>query len=326
MSGRVRKNNPDNFHGFRDCGALSPFNIQHMRTIFAFALALALVGCGPKKPDDQAFLQSLDSAQAQGPSIDEEVISSILQQIPSPLEISVLLKESGTKYNFALLNSPDNVSKYNTSFRKALNLGVYGTDLGYTNIYEQNSDGIKFLTSIKSLADGLSIGQFFDIETIGRLATNSKNLDSLLLITTQNFNSINHYLQTQGRANISVLLLTGGWLEAMHITCQVASKNPKNKELMEKIGEQKIILEQIVLLLSFYNGDENMASLLRDMEQLKVVFEKINIIYTYKESTMEIVNGVAVIKDNSTTTINITENDVQEITRVTQSIRTKIIG
>jgi len=254
------------------------------------------------------------------------VISNILQQIPSPLEISVLLKESGTRYNFLLLNSPDNVSKYNTNFRKALNLGVYGTDLGYTNIYEQNTDGIKFLSSIKSLANDLSIGQFFDIETIGRLATNSKNLDSLLLITTQNFNNINHYLQTQSRANISVLLLTGGWLEAMHITCQVASKNPKNKELMEKIGEQKIILEQIVLLLSFYNADENMASLLNDMNQLKGVFEKINIVYTYKESTMEIVNGVAVIKDNSTTTIDITESDVQEITRVTELVRTKIVG
>lgn len=289
-------------------------------------LALVIGSCGPKKPDDQAFLQSLDSAQAQGPTIDEEVINSILQQIPSPLEISVLLKESGTKYNFGLLNSPDNISRYNSNYQKALNLGIYGTDLGYTNIYEQNNDGIKYLTSIKSLADDLSIGQFFDIETIGRLATNSKNLDSLLLITTQNFNNINHYLQTQSRANLSVLLLTGGWLEAMQITCQVASKDPKNKELTEKIGEQKIILEQIVLLLSFYKGDENMASLLKDMEELKAAFDKINITYTYKESTMEIVNGVAVIKDNSTTTIDITEADVKNISTITSNIRTKIIG
>lgn len=285
---------------------------------------LLLAGCGKgKKPDDQAFLNSLDSAK-KGPTIDEEVIGSILQQIPSPLEISVLLKESGTKYNFSLLNSPDNLSKYNSNFKKALNLGVYGTDLGYTNIYQQNQDGIKYLASIKQLANELNIGQFFDIETIGRLATNSKNLDSLLLITTQNFNDINKYLQTQGRANLSVLLLTGGWLEAMQITCQVAAKDPKNKELREKVGEQKIILEQIVLLYSFYKDDENMASLLKDMEALKGAFDKINITYTYKESTMEIVNGVAVIKDNSTTTIDITDKDVQEITRLTNDIRNKI--
>ena len=172
----------------------------------------------------------------------------------------------------------------------------------------------------------VDIGQFFDIETIGRLATNSKNLDSLLLITTQNFNSINHYLQTQSRANLSVLLLVGGWVEAMQITCQVAAKDAKNKELQEKVGEQKIILEQIVLLLSFYKDDANMASLLNDMETLKGAFDKINIIYTYKESTMEVVNGVAMIKDNSTTTINITEQDVENIKNLTNSIRNKIIG
>jgi len=292
--------------------------------LIGLVAVLILAACGKsKKPDEQAFLNSLDSAK-KGPSIDEEVINSILQQIPSPLEISVLLKESGTKYNFGLLNTPDNLSKYNSNYKKALNLGIYGTDLGYTNIYQQNQDGIKYLSSIKSLANELNIGQFFDIETIGRLATNSKNLDSLLLITTQNFNAINHYLQTQGRANLSVLLLTGGWLEAMQITCQVAQKDPKNKELREKIGEQKIILEQIVLLFSFYKDDENMASLLKDMESLKAAFDKINITYTYKESTMEVVNGVAVIKDNSTTTIDVTDKDIESITSITNTIRKKI--
>ena len=67
----------------------------------------------------------------------------MLQQIPSPLEISVLLKESGTKYDHDLLNSPDNLASYNSNYKKALNLGIFGTDLGYTNIYEQNQDGIK---------------------------------------------------------------------------------------------------------------------------------------------------------------------------------------
>jgi hypothetical protein len=296
-----------------------------MKLLLIGLTALFLAACGSKKPDEQAFLNSLDSAK-NGTTIDEEVINSILQQIPSPLEISVLLKESGTKYSSTLLNTPDNLPKYNSNYKKALNLGVYGTDLGYTNIYAQNQDGIKYLSSIKSLADGLNIGQFFDIETIGRLATNSKNLDSLLLITTQNFNSINHYLQTQSRANLSVLLLIGGWIEAMQITCQVAAKDIKNKDLQEKIGEQKIILEQIVLLLSFYKEDTNMASLLKDLDELKVAFDKINITYTYKESTMEVVNGVAVIKDNSTTSINITDQDVEVIRSLTNSIRNKIIS
>ncbi len=285
------------------------------------------MACGSGKSDEQAFIDGLDTTQQVGPSIDAQVIGSILESIPAPLEISVLLKESGKKYNGSILNSPDNTSKYNSNYKRALNLGIYGTDLGYTNIYEQNQDGLKYMGSIKELADGLNIGQFFEIETIGRLATNSKNLDSLLLITTQNFNSINSYLQTQSRSNLSVLLLTGGWLEALHVLCVVAKAHPENKDLQATIGEQKIILENIMLLLSFYKeSDPNMASLLADMEELKKTFDKVSITYTYKESTFEIVDGVMVIKDNSTSTIDITTTDVQNISSITQTIRTKIIS
>jgi len=298
-----------------------------MKLLVIGVVAALLLSCTQgKKPDDEAFMKSLDSAGTKGPGMDEEVINAILDQIPSPLEISVLLKESGNKYNGTLLNSADNLPKYNSNYKMALNLGIYGTDLGYTNIYGKNQDGIKYISSIKSLADELNIGQFFDVETIGRLATNSKNLDSLLLITTMNFNQINHYLQSQSRDNLSVLLLTGGWIEAMQITTQVAAKNPANKELQEKIGEQKIILEQIILLFSFYKEDETMASLAADLDQLKAAYDKVDISYTYKESTMEIVDGVAVIKDNSTTTIKITEQNVEEIRTLTNSIRSKIIS
>ncbi len=294
--------------------------------VFVVLLALAAFACSTgTKPDEKAFLNTLDTTQA-GPVVDEELISGMLDQIPSPLEISVLLKQSGTNYNERLLNASENESKYNTNFKKALNLGVYGTDLGYTNIYEQKIAGIRYLASIKSLAEDLGIGQYFDIETIGKLASNSNNLDSLLSMTTQNFNAINHQLQSDNKSSLSVLLLVGGWIEALEITCQVASLDPGNTQLRETIGAQKIVLEQLVLLLTFYESDPQMAGLARDFNELKDLFDAIKITYTYKESTMEIVNGVAVIKDNSTTTIDITETDVKNIQEKVMSIRSKIIS
>jgi hypothetical protein len=296
-----------------------------MRISILSLIFILLFSCSAeKKTEDKEFLESLEN-NSSASGVDEQLINSILNQIPSPLEISVILKHTGSVFNSAMLNSTDNVSKYNTNFKKAINLGIYGTDLGYTNIFGQSQQGIKYITTIKSLANDLNIGQFFDVETIARLASNSKNLDSLLLITTQNFNSINHYLQSQGRDNLSVLLLTGGWLEAMQITCQTAAKKP-TKELFDTIGEQKIILEQILLLFSFYENDSNMASISEDLKLLKTAYEKVVINYTYKESTMEIVNGVAVIKDNSSTTIDITPDNVKEIQDLVNTMRNKIIN
>jgi hypothetical protein len=223
-----------------------------------------------------------------------------------------------------MLNSPDNKSKYNSNFAKALNLGIYGTDLGYANIYEENQDAILYLNSIKLLAEDLNIGQFFDIPTITRLAVNSRNLDSLLLITTQSFNEINGFLQANNRSYLSVLILTGGWLEALHITCQVAQKNPDNTKLIEKIGEQKIILDNVKLLLEFYTKDPSINDLYTRIKELEKAFKQIEIIYTYAEPTMEEVNGVLMIKDNSTTSINITKENVTSIRSEVLAIRDKI--
>ena len=301
----------------------------YMKRLTVLSIILITLGAcdSETKLNEQAFLDSLSTAQAPESVISEEVLESILQQIPSPLEIAVLLKQSGTSYDNHLLNSASNISRYNSNFKKALNLGVYGTDLGYTNIYEKNQDALSYLTAIKDLSEGLSIGQFFNFGTIQRLATNSRNLDSLLLITTQNFNNINTHLQEQQRANLSVLLLTGGWLEAVHIICQVAERNPNNEELRERIGEQKIIMENIMLLLSFYSdSNPNMKELADQMAELQSKFENIEITQTYAESTLEEVNGIVTISNNSTTSISITDENIRDISTTTASIREYIIN
>ena len=279
-----------------------------------------------KSPSAEAYMEALDSTRLAQPEISEEVISDILQQIPSPLEISVLLKESGTKYDQSMLNDPKKTKSYNTNYEKAINLGIYGTDLGYTNIYEQNQDAIFYLNSIKELADDLSIGQFFDFGTIKRLATNSSNLDSLLYLTTKNFNNINAYLQNQKRSNLSILILTGGWLEALHVTCKVAEKNPNNQVLIERIGEQKVIMDNIMLLLSFYSeSNSSIAQYMTELKPLANAYSKVQIVRTYAEPTFVEVDGMLVVQDNSTSEVKISQENLKEITSITQSIRKNII-
>ncbi|GAB3341003.1 hypothetical protein GCM10027429_28870 [Marivirga atlantica] len=303
--------------------------ISFMKNIFLGLIGIAILfSCdSKKKPSADEISGVLDSVKIEEPAISEDVIADIIQQIPSPLEISTLLKEAETKYDKSHLNDPENISNYNSNFKKALALGIYGTDLGYTNIYGQNQDALFYLNSIKSLADDLSIGQFFDIGTIKRLATNSKNLDSLLLITTKNFNSINKYLQDQKRSNLSILLLSGGWLEALYIVSKVSEKNPGNEQLKETIGEQKIIMDNVALLLSFYvESDPNIRDLANRFSKLQEEFNKIEIKTVYREPTYEVVDGMLVVKDNSTSEIIMTDENIESIRTMVYEIRNNIIN
>ena len=290
-------------------------------------ISVLLISCGPDKTDEsEAFLESLDEGM-DAPAISEETINDILQQIPAPLEISSLIKNSGTEYDQNMLSDPDDVVKYNTNFKKAISLGVYGTDLLYTNIFGHNQDGLAYMQAIKQQADGLNIGQFFNLRLIGRLASNNSNLDSLMLITTQNFNAINKYLQENRRANLSILFLTGGWLEGVYINGNMALKYPDEQVLAERLGEQKLVLESILLLLSFYaETDVNINMLYEEMVKLQGVFDKVQIVYTREKPTTKIVDGILIIEDNSTSTVQITRENIEEIHGTVNQIREKILG
>lgn len=296
---------------------------------FLIALTVILFSCGSSNDQkNKAFEESLavDSLGNLPPGINDEFIERVLQQIPSPLEVSVLLMNSGMEYNPELLNSSDNLGKYSTTFQKSLAIGAYGSDLYYTSLYGMNRDELKLINPIKSLANDLGIGQFFDMNVITRLAGNRDNMDSLLLITMQNFNSVNQFLQDKSRSEVSVLMMTGGWIEAMYVLLEAYANNPKQTDLREHIGEQKIILTHLMLLYPYFQEDKNIESLTVDLSQLKTAFDGVEIISNFKESSVEIINGVGVIKDNSTTTVKITQAQVENIRMLTSSLRNKLLN
>ena len=295
------------------------------KTILPFLL-IGLLACNTGKQAEVEEQPAQEDTETT-PAISDENVVSILQQIPSPLEVSAMLKDNGKNYNVELINSHENGINYNSNFKKAINLGIYGTDLGYTSIYEQNQDGLNLIEVIRDLANDLNIGQFFDFHVIKDLATSGSNLDSLLLMTTGNFNDMNHYLQEQNRNTVSALILTGGWLEALHITCELAAIAEDNESLLDMVGEQKITLENIILLLDAYQGtDPQIADLYESMKTLEEAFLDVEILYTYESSSSEVVDGVLVIKDNSNSEVTITDESFEKIAQVATELRSTIVN
>lgn len=304
------------------------FHPRRLGAIIILAILITACGGGDRDRTGQELLEETQEEQETAPTtpaISKEVLSDIVKSIPSPLEISFLIKDLGIKYDKTILNSADNIANYNTNYRQALNLGIYSTDLGYANIYEQTQDALYYLTAVKEMAEGLNIGQFFDFNTIRDLATNNSNLDSLLLVTNTNLERINDHLQEKGRADLTILILTGGWLEALYLTCEVAKKQP-NELLNNRIGEQKIILDQLLLLLSFYEENQNIKDLITDLNDLQKIYESVKITYEYEQSSTTEENGILVVQDNTRSKINFTDRDLENILSVSQKIRSKIIG
>jgi hypothetical protein len=255
--------------------------------------------------------------------VDPQTMSSLVQNIASPIEVSALIKSLKVPFREKYL-APTNIDNFNTNNQKAFILGILTADLGYLNMYSQTSSVIKYITSIKTLADGLNIGQFFDFTTLKRLATNNENIDSLMFISTHSFNTMDEYLRKNKRSNLSALMIAGVYLEGMYITTQVAKDQPSVK-LNENIGEQKVIFGPLMFLLYNFKKDPYFANLIADFETIKKELDPITITVEKGEATQAVVNGMLTIKQNEKTNINITDDQVKRIIAQTEKVRTKLI-
>lgn len=291
------------------------------------AMTVLLFSCKNRSENNMqlSFPEEDSIPMAEAEALSEEAIADIVQNISSPVEIAALMQALGIPFSNKHLAPTDAAKTLNTSFERALKLGIYGADLGYLNMYDKTNTAIDNLSTIKNLADGIRVGQFFDFETLKRLATNRNSLDSLLYISIHSFNQIDEYLRENKRGNLSTLMVSGVWLEALYLATQVAITHP-HEMMMERIGEQKLIINDLMLLLRPYKDMNDYSDLYADFMRLKEAYKEIDITYTIGEPETVEQDGRLVVVQNDESHVDITNEQLQEIIRLTEEIRNKLIN
>jgi len=257
--------------------------------------------------------------------ISEEVMQDIVQNISSPVEMAALVKSLNADFSNKYLAPTDNVDELTTSFQQAFQLGIFAADLGYLNIYNKTNSVLEYITAIKTLADAVRVGQFFDFTTLKRLAQSTQNLDSLMYISVHSFNQMDKYLRSDKRSDLSTLMVTGVWIEGLYLTTQVAKVDP-HPQLAERIGEQKMIMADLMLILENYNSDKQFAGLIEDLNKLRDEFNDVTITIEKGEPEAIEEDGMLVIVQNDVSVVNITEEQLQSIIAKTENIRNKLIS
>ncbi len=297
------------------------------KSILFILLLSVILSCQSRKGKlADAELDILDSLEiAADMQVSEEALDEIVQSVSSPIEMAALIMEIGTPFSLDYLATTDFVDRYNTSFQMAYSLGVFGADLGYLNIYNKNTQIVDYLTAINKLADGIRVGQFFDFATLKQLATSRESIDSLMYISVSSFNNIDSYLRENNRGHLSALMITGVWIEGMYLATQVANQT-SNPILSERIGEQKLNLNNLFLILNPYKSQQQIADLLAQMNEIKDVFDQVEIIYEMGEPETVEKDGMVMIVQNEKSIVQITDEQLQQIINKTEEVRNKLIA
>ena len=123
---------------------------------------------------------SVDDADTEAGEERHETTRKIFERVPSPVESASLLRKAGASYDMTILNPIENVSGYETIKAKALNLGIYSTDLSYASMFEQTQEIMVYSSCAKKLSDGLGITEAYDEKTLERIENNLADKDSIL--------------------------------------------------------------------------------------------------------------------------------------------------
>lgn len=290
-------------------------------TLALMATSFIFVGCGGG--DDIETTDGNETEKADSTKTTLLTVNGEIFSIPSPIQTAILIKQVGANYDKSILNEPKNYSNYSTKFQKALNLGIYGADLGYVTMYEQTQDAIGYLASIRKLADELGVSSAFDLSLVDRFEKNMGNRDTILALVSDAYRASDSYLKNNERDDLGALVLAGGWVESIYFATNVA-KITKNEEVIKRIGEQKKTVENLIKMLSPYYNNSEFTAFIDSLIDLAGDFDNIKFIYIYEKPTTDVENKVTTI--NSRIEVSITEEQLNTISDKIAKIRKSIVG
>lgn len=295
-------------------------NYRLIQMSLATAAMSGLVACSGSQNNNE--LQDLsDQDNDTAVVVSAEVVGDMIQNVSSPVEMANEIKNTGVAFSQNTLNEAGKENSYETSFKKAVNLGVYSADLGYINTFGKNLVVVDYLSSIKRLADGLGVGQFLDFQMLSRMAKDNTNLDSLKQLSVTSFNNIDKYLRDQKRSNVSTAIVVGTWVEGIYITCQVI-KQTNDEGLINRLGEQKNIVDILEIVINAYsNTDYDFKTLSNKVTELKRIYDNVKITMEMGEPITKEVDGMLVIEQNEITHVDIKPETVSAITSKIDEIR-----
>lgn len=288
------------------------------QTILLFAAFILLAACGQRSSQNLDInLDDLDVGEFR---ISPETENDIIQNLASPIEVAALINDLNVPYSTRYLADPESLSTHTTSFEMAFSLGALHADLAYLNMYGKTGTAINTLSGINSLAGALQLGQFFDFATINRLAATGSDPDSLMFISVKSFNNMDDYLRETDRSNLSALMITGVWMEGLYLATQVAEQN-SHEDLKSMIGEQKLILNDLLLILSNYKSEEAISRYIGDLESIRSVYAGVRITYEVGQPQTVEKDDMLMVVQSESSRVNMSDETLHKIIEITEQIR-----
>jgi hypothetical protein len=245
--------------------------VKNLYIIFFLIFLLGLSSCGGGEKTDDVLSEEDETTK---PTLLESKFNAqnVFNSLPDRKLIIRLIEDNKLEYNPDFLNNPNSVKKYSTELYKAINLGIYGSDLSISSSFDQTQESMIFLKCVNILANNLGVNSAFDQRLFERIDNNNNNKDSVLEIITDAFRKVDEILKYNNRPATSAIILSGCWIEGLYVSCLVA-ENVNTEAINKTIINQKESLKHLIVMLDDVKLDEDSKFILNDLKDLYKAFE-----------------------------------------------------
>jgi len=233
-------------------------------------------------------------------AFDKAVI--VFYSLPSPIETARIFKRAGATFDESILNPTTKSENYLTNKKIALNLGVYGADLSYSNLFDQSQITVNYFATTKKLAQNLGITEVISDTTINLLKENINDRDYVMGVISDVFMNSQSYLKENHRPEVASLIVAGGWIEGIYIGSQLANESKDRKSLIEAVADQRLSAEDLINLLNVYENNKEITGVKNDVNKILKLLQQVknNEGQINKEKFKELIDFVAKVRTNYT--------------------------
>jgi hypothetical protein len=194
--------------------------------------------------------------------------------LPSPDEILSDIISHKIVINQRLVNPMGNSEKYLESKAQAINLGVYVADFAYLNLNKNKTNALEYFKLLRDLAQKINIYGSFDEAFFNRVQANLSNNDSLISISQGLFFNMSETLENSNRPKVYALISAGALIETLYLSAMSITNYSDYSAMANKIFEQKSVFNNFYAFLSQQKNDPDISSVLNQLDNLKIIFEK----------------------------------------------------
>lgn len=241
--------------------------------------------------------------------------------IPSPEDLFAFTKDKNLQFVPGLTNPVENIDKYIDVKSKEINFGTYTADMAYSAAFGKYQESLKEFKVVRQISDAIGIGNVFNQSLVNRIENVKEDRDSLKQISSDIYYDIQNFLDSKNRAKTMTLISTGGWLEFLYIVVNSVDKYSEDNPTIQRIADQKIICDNLMLRLEQQQADPGIKATITDLTPLKVAFDELTVENTQAKAST---SNSGAIKVGGGMKIKMTENNFNKIKETITSVRNNI--